>query len=479
MVAGKTRKEEWLVWGFAGVLLAASLTVIWVAFLTTSFAERDRALAAQEERVRQTAVSFSSSLGNLLGDGRLALTILSREIAFNSEVNLTANGEFVELIKAVREFSQEGMDVRAVDHDGRLRVLGSKADLPPMVVTDREYFKKQVPYPGVGFFIGRPVLDQATRQWILDLSVAVPPNNARLSVLTVAVGFRRLDSLVADLASEKGQTVSLYRDDGALLYRHPLPEGFPTVNDDSPYQALLNTRTPSGVLPIPGLAAFSMVAKAPLWVVVTRPPSKPLSRWGEGFVNQLVWVSLLTLALGCSALGLIYFLRKLREMRLAQEQLARIDPLTGLLNRRAFLERCDLEQLRNTRHPGTLSLVVLDVDHFKRVNDLYGHPAGDRALKDFASALVRTFRVTDVLARIGGEEFAVLMVETDGPKALEIGERVRAEVAKIALPQGNLTTSIGVAVWDGVESFEAWFAQADRALYRAKESGRNRVEAAS
>jgi diguanylate cyclase (GGDEF)-like protein len=478
MVERKTRKEEWWAWGLSGLLVTASLSVIWSVFLVSSFAERDRSLALQTERAQNAATAFGSNLGSLIGDSRLALTVLSRVVSFSPDQNPLNVPEFRNLVDVIRDQSQDGLDVRVVDSKGYLRILGPQFSKPAVYVGDRDSFLSQVPYPGGGFAIGRPVLDHLSGHWSLDLSVAAPPNRGGLSVLMVSLGFPRLDSMVASVASEDGEVVSIYRKDGALLYRYPLTQDFPEAGADSPYRALLNTRTPTGLLPVSGLATYQMVAKLQLWVVVSVPTAALLAPWEQQFWTQLLWVGLLTLVLLASTIGLLSFLRKLRDLRLAQEELARVDPLTGLLNRRAFLERCDQEQLRHSRHPGTLSLVLLDLDHFKSVNDRFGHQAGDKALRDFSEALAKTLRVTDVQARIGGEEFAVLMLATDGGKAAEIGDRVRAEVATIALPDGFLTTSLGVAEWDGVEPFEAWFARADRALYRAKEQGRNRVEVA-
>ena len=436
-------------------------------------------MSLESERSLNAATAFASNLGNLLSDSRLALTVLSQQITFNPDRDPLQVPAFQAFVQVIRDHSQEGLDVRIVDRLGRLRILGPLFSKPPVYEGDHDYFSVQVPYPGVGFYIGRPHRDSNTDRWSLDLSVAAPPNRGGIRVLTVALGFQKLDSMVASLASEEGERVSLYRHDGVLLYRYPMPPEFPVIQESSPVRALLGTRTPVGLLDGPGLEAYHMVEKVPLWVVVSRPQVTLLDHWGDRFAGQLLLVVVLTAVLLGSMWGLLYFLRRLRELRVAQEQLARVDPLTGLLNRRAFLERCDQEQLRNARHPGRLSLVMLDLDHFKLVNDLYGHQAGDQTLRDFSAAMIRSLRITDVLARIGGEEFAVLMLETNQAKALEIGERIRAEVAHVALPNGFLTASLGVAEWNGVEPFESWFARADKALYRAKESGRNRVEAAT
>jgi diguanylate cyclase (GGDEF)-like protein/PAS domain S-box-containing protein len=155
------------------------------------------------------------------------------------------------------------------------------------------------------------------------------------------------------------------------------------------------------------------------------------------------------------------------------------DPLTGIFNRRHFFEVAS--QLREiaTRHGGPLSVAILDADHFKDVNDLHGHAAGDEALRALVRAARRTLRASDVLARYGGEEFVLLMPETDLEEAAKAAERMRAAIeAEPITAFGrtiHLTVSIGVARVAGGESIESWLNRADAALYQAKNAGRNRV----
>jgi diguanylate cyclase (GGDEF)-like protein len=160
-----------------------------------------------------------------------------------------------------------------------------------------------------------------------------------------------------------------------------------------------------------------------------------------------------------------------------------IDPLTQVYNRRAFDDYLrKMACLRELfQQPATLLLV--DADHFKSINDTYGHPVGDLALQQLADCLVRTFlRRTDFVARYGGEEFAVILPDTPLSTALPLAERLLANVRQLAIPHEQrtvrLTVSVGIAEAQPGESAEAWLARADRALYLAKQRGRDRVEAA-
>ena len=148
---------------------------------------------------------------------------------------------------------------------------------------------------------------------------------------------------------------------------------------------------------------------------------------------------------------------------------ARTDELTGVANRRVWNERLEHELARAQRDEVALSLVVIDLDNFKAYNDAFGHPAGDALLKACAAAWADHLRATDVLARIGGEEFGVLLPGCPPDDAVVVAERLRA-----AMPGGQ-TCSLGIATWDGACSASQLYSVADGALYQAKTGGRNRI----
>jgi diguanylate cyclase (GGDEF)-like protein len=176
---------------------------------------------------------------------------------------------------------------------------------------------------------------------------------------------------------------------------------------------------------------------------------------------------------------------ELAEANVRLAQLAVTDGLTGLYNHRHFHERLALEVERSQRSGRPLSLLMVDVDHFKQFNETFGHPAGDEVLRQLARVLVDTRRVNDDVARYGGEEFAVILVETAKFTAAKLAERLRERVyghdfSDAAARVGRLGVSIGVASFpdDGGDA-EALIRAADTALYAAKRAGRNRVVLAS
>ena len=165
------------------------------------------------------------------------------------------------------------------------------------------------------------------------------------------------------------------------------------------------------------------------------------------------------------------------------EQLATIDALTGCLNKRAFMEALDNKILAAERFQRKLSLVVTDLDHFKSINDTYGHASGDRVLRELGQILRGIKRETDIVGRFGGEEFCILCEETDTKGAIQLAERVREELGKMKLTteMGDLqvTASLGVATFPNhARTSEELFEVSDKALYFAKEHGRDRVCAA-
>lgn len=161
------------------------------------------------------------------------------------------------------------------------------------------------------------------------------------------------------------------------------------------------------------------------------------------------------------------------------ETLANTDSLSGLLNRRAFQDRAALEMGRQERQGGPLAALTFDIDHFKRINDQYGHEGGDAAIQRLASVCQGLLREIDVLARFGGEEFVALLPDSDAEEAIAVAERLR-EAAEALQIEGygepiRLTVSFGVAQWRSGMSIDNLLARADQALYQAKHGGRNRV----
>ena len=156
--------------------------------------------------------------------------------------------------------------------------------------------------------------------------------------------------------------------------------------------------------------------------------------------------------------------------------LASIDELTGLLNRREMKARSVsvISQFARSKH--SLSILMIDIDFFKKINDSYGHAEGDRVLTELGLALSKCGRTSDLIARFGGEEFLILLPNTDLSQTIIFSKRLHKKVNEIIVDNKPITVSIGVAIFNGKMSFEEIVNKADIALYQAKELGRNRTE---
>jgi len=183
-------------------------------------------------------------------------------------------------------------------------------------------------------------------------------------------------------------------------------------------------------------------------------------------------------------MGRLLLFRDITERMRLEDELRRIattDELTGLLNRREFLDRAGREFSRSRRYDDATTMLLLDVDSFKDINDEYGHAAGDEALRRLARAGEECVRATDIFGRLGGDEFAVLLLETDIADAVRLAERLRSTLDDIVIDTDlgpvSFTVSIGVASRDGETTLDELMSRADRSLYRAKRAGRDRVDA--
>jgi diguanylate cyclase (GGDEF)-like protein len=172
-----------------------------------------------------------------------------------------------------------------------------------------------------------------------------------------------------------------------------------------------------------------------------------------------------------------YFVSALRRAHEHQRELARTDDLTGLLNRRSFMEAAHQEIMRARRFPHPFTIAYMDVDNFKEVNDRYGHTTGDAVLRNLGETIRQTLRVVDVVARLGGDEFVILMPETDDAAAGAVVARMRQQIATMVERGGwPISFSIGVVTWTTPpRTVDIMLKQADAAMYAVKNEGKNRV----
>jgi diguanylate cyclase (GGDEF)-like protein len=178
-------------------------------------------------------------------------------------------------------------------------------------------------------------------------------------------------------------------------------------------------------------------------------------------------------------IGVAFLLNRVTASQRLLVRIATTDALTGIFNRRHFMAVLAREQHRADRYATSFSLLMLDIDHFKRINDTYGHPVGDEAIKAMATAASKFLRPTDMIGRFGGEEFVVMLPHTDEAGAVVAAERIRQSVADVVVSAGDqdvrFTVSIGAATYVRRAKLDQLLECADQALYAAKSGGRNQV----
>jgi diguanylate cyclase (GGDEF)-like protein len=233
-------------------------------------------------------------------------------------------------------------------------------------------------------------------------------------------------------------------------------------------------------------AIFMLFAHGALYLL--RTPFGAMLPWSPAgnVVFESVWMTVLSFEALLFTISIAFILLAMAKERTEHRHktAALIDPLTGISNRRAFLQDGEVQLRRQATDPRPIAVMLLDLDNFKSINDRFGHAVGDRVLQVFAQVAGNCMRRVDLFGRLGGEEFAAFLVDATREKAMMVAEEIRSSFAKATQQvEGRpviATVSIGIVIsYDAVLDLSALLAQADHALYRAKDNGRNRIEIAS
>ncbi|RDI57909.1 sensor domain-containing diguanylate cyclase [Microvirga subterranea] len=362
---------------------------------------------------------------------------------------------------------------------------------------DLAFFRHHSTSGSSGWFFGPLIRDPLGSDWVLTLSRRFNrPDGSFGGVVVASIPHVYFASFFGrfDVGSEG--TITLFHADGTLLSRYPYREA--AVGRNVSYEPWFKIGVSSGsfeyVSPIDGVKRIGGYQRNhifPIGVLASVSEDQALADWNQEFVFRSVGILLLVAVIACLGWSLSGQLRRRERAEAELSVLAATDGLTGLANRRTFDKALEAEWNRAARHNTPLSLLLMDLDRFKRFNDHYGHQAGDQCLQTVARILRDTIkRPGDLVARYGGEEIAVLLPATDATGACMVAEDVRSAVEALAIPHnGNhpacvLTISIGMATLK--PAFELLDADpkmlvslADQALYQAKLDGRNRVSIAS
>ena len=391
------------------------------------------------------------------------------------------------------------------DEDGRWMVTSAGTHYGGRNNGDRAYFQYHKTHPSRDLHIGSPIVGRTSGVWVIPVSRRIehPDGSfAGVALATIKVDFFRKIYESLDIGDDG--RILMILNEGALLLRVPFDAGS-IGSDITPHpifrlQAQKNFPNRSGDIRVDGerrIYSYARVGDYPVGIVVLRSKGEVLRPWMH--TAGFVYLALVLLVGGLLVLGRRVFRQIVlrdhlqRELMETKEELeaanstlstmAYIDGLTDLFNRRYYEKVFERELRRACRNASSLAVLIIDVDHFKKFNDRYGHPLGDECLKKVAQAILAGMRRSgDMAARYGGEEFVVVLPDTDLAGARMVAETIRAHVENLVIEHadaaaGVVTVSVGAhaGVPRGDDSGPVFIAAADAALYRAKMAGRNRV----
>ncbi|AWN37751.1 sensor domain-containing diguanylate cyclase [Methylobacterium radiodurans] len=438
------------------------------------------------------------------------LQVIERDIARNVEIIDLSLQAIVDNLRTpgLDAVSSEMRQLVLFDRAGTARDVGvtlvldehgdiaaDSGALPPRKgnYADREYFRVHREQAGLGLHVGRPLVSRLTGERMLPFSRRIDKPDGSFG--GVALGTLKLSyfsRLFDQLGLGRDGAINLYLRDGTRIMRHPYEEvdvgvsivGAPTFRRFVAERSgtFVGTSVRDGV---ERHYAFTQVGDLPLVLNVALATADIEAGWRA---KAAVIGTLVLVLCGLTAFLSLLFGRELRRRAAMQAELthlARTDGLTGLANRRRFEEEFVRARKGAGRTARPLSLLIVDADHFKRWNDRYGHAVGDEVLRGLGRCLSASVRRPgDLAARIGGEEFAVLLPDTDEDGALRVARAIHRAVAALTvasagLGAGSVTVSIGLAVDAGVGlDMGDLYRRADGALYEAKACGRNRTRCA-
>jgi diguanylate cyclase (GGDEF)-like protein len=393
------------------------------------------------------------------------------------------------------------------DQHGRWVATSERKQSLSLTSKERPYFVFHQSNPSKNVRIGEPIRSQSTGDWIIPVSRRLNHADGSFAgVLLATIDSNYFQKFYNGFDTGRNGAIVFARDDGTVLLRKPSTPG---VVGTSLWNGAIfrlyreNGPVGSGTLRaqvdnVERLYSYRHLERYPIIVATALSTEEVLENWVNVSYRFAAGIGILLVLLG--ALGTRMIRQILLHERLEDElqaakltleernaklrTMAMSDGLTGIPNRRHFDEMLTREYGRAVRTGAPLALIMLDVDFFKKYNDIYGHPAGDACLIQVAQVVQRSHgRATDLVARYGGEEFVILLPDTDLSGATSVAEKVRAAVTQLGLPHAGNTTQF-VSISAGVHAQrpvaaggtpQALIQAADRALYSAKLTGRNRV----
>lgn len=388
------------------------------------------------------------------------------------------------LLLEIQQFNPHVLDLLMLDARGEIAHWSGSGALPRM--RERDYVAAQLGQPLNGLFFGEPEMSRAnTGQWFVGVSQAVRGAGRErrqiiVAIVDIAYFRRQLDTIQLP----RHGALMLQSSQGKVIARIPEHEKFiGRPVDAAPRLNGKKSGRLESVFPfddLPAVATYRRLDNANLRAFASVATDAVLADWYRNAWRALLLGLMLVLYFFATTWRAVRAQRQIALQRNRLDQLAVTDELTGLYSRDHFMRAVESEMAAARRHAYPLSYLLVDIDHFRTINELFGHQGGDQALVALADAIRHILRAEDVPCRLGADEFALLLPHTELSGAHIVAERLREQVAAIALEQSGdivgFTVRIGLAQWDGVEDVPAPFLlRADAALDAAKRQGGDRV----
>lgn len=395
---------------------------------------------------------------------------------------------FHEFIQRLRQNSDGLVDIRLISSEGKAYAAPVSPQEPVRDIKDRDYFREYKAEDNEKLHIGDPVRGRINGRWVIPIYLGLNPEVSGFRMILAVIDVGRLVAIQENWRLSSHGSIVLMRDDATLLSRAPLDEALLGRNfkDSVGYRERERNSNGSylsenlGYDGVRRIVSYERLDEFGLYVTVTRGYDDALTQFYRLRAYVFLGMAFLTFCVLGAVLAIQRAQNALLRVQQSYQRLALVDDLTKVMNRRAFMSEAERELCIVKERGGNLAVLMIDIDHFKHINDRFGHSAGDEVLKSVSFLWRGALRQEDLLGRLGGEEFSVILPGADPVLAGEIANRLRmlteAEVTAGPIEAG-LTISIGVAVWNGgQDGMHDLLRRADEALYLAKKNGRNRVE---
>lgn len=467
-------------------MVAVFLLCVWGFVVFWSLWERASILASNDVKLQLLNNAVQQQTKGLFIQAETSLVVARQWMEQHPDKDPGKTNDFIELVEMLRQKSAGLIDIRMVTKNGILRYVPDRGQTNYIKVDDRDYFRAQLDPRTRGLFFANPLVSRVTGKWGIPVSLPVEGAGGNIGVIFAAIELDRIAMSFEGQRVKPSGAISIMRSDGILLFRTPMVEGAigTSVAQSPGWRDHLGAKSQgtyitdkSSVDGLQRMVSFVKVSGYPLLTAVTQGTRDVLYPWA-------VHTSILTAVVGlisAFALGIGWILlRAMASENTVKQELEHLmltDSLTNMGNRRFLTRRLDEEVTRAQRYGRALTAVFFDLDHFKNINDKYGHPVGDVVLQRVAQCLSSNIRSSDLIARFGGEEFVVLLTETAIDDALGQVERMREAVAKLEIEAApvQIRVSAGLAQWMDSETGDSLLQRSDRALYKAKSEGRNRA----